>query len=63
MVAAKGSGTKKKKPKKPSPRKAGASQWTERVQRGLRILHVPALAKLPWLVHGFSTRVSGVSKL
>jgi len=63
MVAAKGSGTKKKKPKKQSPRKAGASQWTERVQRGLRILQVPALAKLPWLVHGFSTRVGGVSKL
>src|SRR5712672_3792258 len=63
MVAAKGSATKKKKPKKRSPRKAGTSQWTERVQRGLRILQVPALAKLPWLVHGFSTRVGGVSKL
>ena len=63
MVAAKGSGTKKKKRKKRSPRKTGASQWTERVQRGLRILQVSALAKLPWLVHGFSTRVGGVSKL
>jgi len=29
----------------------------------LRILQVPVLAKLPWLVHGFSTRVGGVSKL
>jgi YfiH family protein len=63
MVAAKGSGTKKKKGKKRSPRKAGSSQWTERVQRGTRILQVAALAKLPWLVHGFSTRVGGVSKL
>ena len=63
MVAAKGSGTKKKNRKKRSPRKAGTSQWTERDQRGLRILQVPALAKLPWLVHGFSTRVGGVSKL
>jgi len=63
MVAAKGSATKKKKPKKQSPRKAGTSQWTERVQRGTRILQVPALAKLPWLLHGFSTRVGGVSQL
>jgi hypothetical protein len=63
MVAAKGSGTGKKKPKKRSPRKAGTSQWSERVQRGLRVLQVPALAKLPWLVHAFSTRGGGVSKL
>jgi hypothetical protein len=63
MVAARGSRTKKKKRKKRSPRKAGASQWTQRVQRGLPILQVPPLAKLPWLVHGFSTRVGGVSKL
>jgi polyphenol oxidase len=35
--------------------------WTERKLRGVRILQVPALAKLPWLVHGFSTRPGGVS--
>lgn len=63
MVAAKGPGTKKKERKKRSPQKGGGSQWTERVQRGLRILQVPALAKLPWLVHGFSTRTGGVSQL
>jgi hypothetical protein len=63
MVAAKGSGTKKKKRRKRSPRKAGASQWTQRVQRGTRILQVVPLAKLPWLVHGFSTRVGGLSNL
>jgi polyphenol oxidase len=62
MVAAKGSGTKRTRTKR-NPRKAGTSQWTQRVQRGLRILQVPALAKFPWLVHGFSTRVAGVSKL
>lgn len=62
MVVAKGSGTKRKH-KKRSPRKTGKAQWTERVQRGLLILQVPTLAKLPWLVHGFSTRVGGVSKL
>jgi polyphenol oxidase len=63
MVAAKGSGTRKKKNRKRSPREAGPSQWTERVQRGTRILQVTALSKLPWLVHGFSTRIGGVSKL
>jgi len=29
----------------------------------MRILQVPALAKLPWLVHGFSTRPGGASDL
>ena len=27
------------------------------------ILRAPSLTKLPWLVHGFSTRVGGVSKV
>jgi YfiH family protein len=39
------------------------SNWTERNVRGIRILQVPALAKLPWLVHGFSTRPGSVSLL
>ncbi|HXN50595.1 MAG TPA: peptidoglycan editing factor PgeF [Candidatus Acidoferrum sp.] len=63
MAATKGSRAKGKKRKKQTPRQAGASRWTQRVQRGVRILQVPALAKLPWLVHGFSTRAGGVSKL
>jgi len=37
------------------------SNWIERKSRGLRILQVPALAKLSWLVHGFSTKPGGVS--
>src|SRR6266702_1900269 len=37
--------------------------WTEHVAQGIRILQVPALAKIPWLVHGFSTRAGGVSAL
>ena len=37
--------------------------WTERDVRGMRILQVPALAKLLWLVHGFSTRPGGASDL
>jgi YfiH family protein len=31
--------------------------------RGVQVLQVPALAKIPWLVHGFSTRPGGVSPL
>jgi YfiH family protein len=42
---------------------ASASPWTERTSRGVRILQVNALNKLPWLVHGFSTRSGGVSPL
>ena len=37
--------------------------WPEHRQEGLRILQVPAFAKIPWLVHGFSTREGGVSPL
>ena len=39
------------------------SDWTERNVRGIRILQAPALAKIPWLIHGFSTRSGGVSPL
>jgi YfiH family protein len=60
MAATKSSRAKRKKRKKRNP---GASRWTERLQRGLRILQVPELAKLPWLVHGFSTRQGGMSQL
>ena len=63
MAATKGSKAKTKKRKKRSPAQPGASHWTEHVQRGLRIVQVAALAKLPWLVHGFSTRIGGVSRL
>ena len=40
-----------------------SSDWIERKVSGIRILQVPALAKLPWLVHGFSTRPGGISLL
>jgi hypothetical protein len=35
--------------------------WIQRKSRNLIILQAPALAKLPWLVHGFSTKPGGVS--
>ena len=37
--------------------------WTERKVGSLRILQATALAPIPWLVHGFSTRPGGVSEL
>jgi len=37
--------------------------WTEQKSRGVTILQVPAFAKIPWLVHGFSTRTGGVSEI
>jgi polyphenol oxidase len=57
--------------RKTSPRKrAGARKqnssdapWMLRGARGLRILQAPALARLDWLIHGFSTRPGGASKL
>ncbi|HEV2194367.1 MAG TPA: peptidoglycan editing factor PgeF [Candidatus Acidoferrum sp.] len=45
-------------------RSASASKgWTEHKASGLRILQSDALTKVPWLVHGFSTRPGGVSAL
>jgi polyphenol oxidase len=32
------------------------------VSKKLQLLHSPQLEKLPWLVHGFSTRVGGISR-
>lgn len=37
--------------------------WAERRVGGLRVLQAATLAKIPWLVHGFSTRPGGVSDL
>jgi len=41
--------------------KSPNSGWIERNVQGIRILQAPALARLPWLVHGFSTKPGGVS--
>ena len=40
-----------------------SAPWTLRRAGGLRILEAPALVRLDWLVHGFSTRPGGASKL
>ena len=49
-------------------RKGGASAsslkgWTERKAGSLQILQANALTRIPWLVHGFSTRPGGMSEL
>jgi len=40
-----------------------AAPWHLRKLRGLQILELAPFRKLPWLVHGFSTRPGGVSSL
>jgi purine-nucleoside/S-methyl-5'-thioadenosine phosphorylase / adenosine deaminase len=55
--------TAKRGVRRPDVRSGGATAWTEHSARGIRILQVPALVKLPWLLHGFSTRLGGVSAL
>jgi len=51
----------------PPRRKAGgpklAAPWKWHKSGGLQVLQLEAFRKLPWLVHGFSTRIGGVSQL
>ena len=49
--------------RKAEGRASASKGWTERKTSGLQILQADALTKIPWLVHGFSTRSSGVSEL
>lgn len=41
----------------------GSGGWKLRRARGLSLVAAPPLARLDWLVHGFSTRLGGVSQL
>jgi YfiH family protein len=64
-VAAK-TGTKKSPERKrpaPNRRAPARAEWNLRPGGGLQVLEDPALARLNWLVHGFSTRPGGVSEL
>jgi YfiH family protein len=45
------------------PRRPATPEWKLRRAGGLQVLESPSLAKLPWLVHGFSTRPGGASNL
>src|SRR6202011_5799370 len=51
----------KRRKRKPSKASTMKHLWPERTLRGVRVLQVPAFLRLPWLVHGFSTRPGGVS--
>jgi YfiH family protein len=52
---------------KPTARSNGkgpaSKDWTERTHRGVTVIQATAFNKLPWLVHGFSTRPGGVSEI
>ncbi|MGB9243297.1 MAG: peptidoglycan editing factor PgeF [Candidatus Acidiferrales bacterium] len=59
-------GTKKSAERKPPATTRGATasaKWNLRRAGGLQILEAPALARLDWLVHGFSTKPGGASEL
>jgi len=57
---------RKSKPaaRKPGPQPSTTGRdWIEREVGGVRVLQAASLARVPWLVHGFSTRPGGVSEL
>jgi polyphenol oxidase len=54
---------KKKRAKTSADRARRESEWKPRRASGLQILQSPALDKLDWLVHGFSTRPGGTSEM
>jgi YfiH family protein len=60
VATAKTSPRKHSKPKQPNARPS-QKRWIERKLHGVSVLQVPALTKIRWLVHGFSTRPGGVS--
>jgi polyphenol oxidase len=60
VVTAKTSPSKRTKRKHGNTRRLETS-WAERKYKGVTVLQVSALTKIPWLIHGFSTRPGGVS--
>ncbi len=55
--------TRRRAPGKAAGRAPGTGGWIERKVGALRILEASALSRIPWLIHGFSTRPGGVSDL
>jgi YfiH family protein len=49
--------------RKPAKKLAMSRAWKWRKTQGLQIAQAPELLRLDWLVHGFSTRTGGASKL
>ncbi len=54
-------GTAKHGARQPRVDSSARAAWATRKVHGIQILQVPALVKLPWLVHGFSIKPGGVS--
>ena len=48
---------------RPTPRIKIAAPWSLRSAHGTKVLELAPFKKFPWLVHGFSTRIGGVSVL
>ena len=48
---------------RPKPRPKIDAPWSLRTTRGAQVLELAPFKKIPWLVHGFSTRIGGVSNL
>ena len=55
--------TRRRAARNVATRAPAAGSWSERKDGALRILEASALARIPWLIHGFSTRPGGVSDL
>ncbi len=53
----------KRAPRKAIEKSKTSSSWKLRRTNGLQILEAPELARVNWLVHGFSTRPGGAGKL
>jgi purine-nucleoside/S-methyl-5'-thioadenosine phosphorylase / adenosine deaminase len=49
--------------RKPKKTAAISREWKARKAAGLQIIEAPELSRLSWLVHGFSTRSGGSSRL
>ncbi len=48
---------------KSAAKRASSKDWTERTHRGVTVVQATTFNKIPWLVHGFSTRPGGVSEI
>lgn len=55
--------TRRDSTRKRAARASASKGWTERKAGGLLIHQADGLTKIPWLVHGFSTRSGGMSEL
>lgn len=62
-LAAKSSRTRRRTRQPAKPALSLVAPWSLRRSRGLRILQLAPFSRIPWLVHGFSTRPGGTSDL